>query len=83
VEIQPEVLRALDDALGLGGRSRTFTADTRLFGSLPELDSMAVVDLISALEERFGIAFEDDEITGEVFASVGSLAEFVRLKLPA
>lgn len=83
MEIQPEVLRALDDALGLGGRTRTFTPATPLFGSLPELDSMAVVDLITLLEDRFGIAFEDDEITGEVFATVGSLAEFVRLKLPA
>lgn len=80
---QAEVLRALDDALGLGGRSSQFSADTPLLGSLPELDSMAVVDLITLLEDRLGLMIDDDEITGQVFATVGSLADFVHAKLAA
>jgi len=83
VDIQPDVLRALDEALGLGGRSRAFDANTLLFGSMPELDSMAVVDLITALEDRFGIVFEDDEITGQAFSTVGALTAFVQAKLSA
>lgn len=78
-----EVLRALDDALGLGGRALQFSADTPLLGSLPELDSMAVVDLITLLEDRLGLMIDDDEITGQVFATVGSLADFVHAKLVA
>lgn len=54
-----------------------FDADTALLGSIPELDSMAVVSIITAIEERFGIEIPDDEIDGAAFASVGSLVEFV------
>ncbi len=73
-----DVLQLLDDTLGLGGRGLKFTADTPLLGALPELDSMAVVTLITTLEERFGIAVDDDEISGDTFATVGSLARFIQ-----
>jgi hypothetical protein len=45
-----------------------------LLGSLPELDSMAVVTLIGALEEHFGIMVDDDDISASTFATLGSLA---------
>lgn len=54
-----------------------FDADTPLLGALPELDSMAVVTLINTLEERFGIAVNDEDMSGETFASVGSLVAYV------
>ncbi len=60
-----------------------FVADTPLLGALPELDSMAVINLINALEERFGVIVDDDEISGDTFATVGSLAGFVTNKLAA
>lgn len=77
MDVTKEVLRALDEVLSLGGRSLTFTRDTRLLGAVPELDSMAVVALITGLEERFGIVVHDDEIGGDTFATVGALADFV------
>jgi acyl carrier protein len=76
-----DVLRTLDDVLSLGGRAQTFTRATPLLGALPELDSMAVVTLITTLEERFGIMIDDDDIDGATFASVGSLVDFVAAKL--
>jgi acyl carrier protein len=78
---QQEVLALLDEILGLDGRSAGFTATTPLLGAIPELDSMAVVSLIAGLEERFGFAADDDEIDGSIFATVGSLVEFVDGKL--
>lgn len=78
---QKSVLEVLDRALGLGGRSLRFSSDTALLGALPELDSMAVVALIGMLEESFGFIVADDEIDGSVFATVGSLVEFVDRKL--
>jgi acyl carrier protein len=54
-----------------------------LLGSIPELDSMAVVQLIGALEEQFGFAVDDDEISAETFATLGSLAAFVKHKMTA
>ena len=77
VNIQSEVLQALDEVLSLKGRSSTFTADTPLLGAVPELDSMAVVSLITTLEERFGLVVNDDDISGDTFATVGSLTQFV------
>lgn len=76
-----EVLSLLDETLSLNGRAGGFTPDTPLLGAIPELDSMAVVALITGFEERFGFAVDDDEIEGSTFATVGSLVAFVDAKL--
>ena len=81
LDTQTEVLRILDEVLSLGGRALRFDSATPLLGAIPELDSMAVVTLITTLEERFGIMVDDDEISGDTFASVGSLRGFVDGKL--
>lgn len=83
MNVHAEVLALLDQTLSLNGRSSSFTAETPLLGSLPELDSMAVVGLITAIEERFGVSVDDDEISGATFATVGTLADFVRDKVAA
>ncbi len=72
-----EVAKTLDEVLGLRGRSASFTPQTHLLGAVPELDSMAVVSLITALEDRFDIMVDDDDIDGQTFATVGSLTAFV------
>lgn len=81
MNISQEVLRVVDEVLSLNGRSATFTRDTPLLGAIPELDSMAVVTLITSLEEQFGLVVDDDDIDGSTFATVGSLADFVASKL--
>lgn len=78
--VQEEVCALLRDTLNLTGRAAELTAETGLFGSLPEFDSMAVVAVLTALEERFGIVIEDDEIDAAIFRTVGSLTDFVRRK---
>ncbi len=75
------VLRVLDDALKLGDRVKGFDAATPLLGAMPEFDSMAVVTVITALEDSFGIEFDDDEITGATFTTVGSLSELIDEKI--
>jgi acyl carrier protein len=81
MNVLPEVLRVLDQALNLQGRSASFQRDTPLLGALPELDSMAVLAVITGLENHFGIAFEDDDLNGTVFATVGSLSDLVESSL--
>ena len=83
MNVEQEVLGVLDEVLSLNGRSASFDRGTPLLGAIPELDSMAVVGLIAALEERFGITVDDDDIDGQTFASVGALCEFVDAKLAA
>jgi acyl carrier protein len=75
-----EVKTILIDVLGLGDAGRRLDADSPLLGSLPELDSMAVVSLIGALEDHFGIAISDDDISASTFETLGSLAAFVEQK---
>ncbi|WP_446664599.1 acyl carrier protein [Flexivirga sp. B27] len=65
------------EALGIQGRSATLTPETPLLDSMPELDSMAVVDLLVRLENHFDIRIDDSAVSGEVFGTLGSLAEFV------
>jgi acyl carrier protein len=79
--VTPELLRVLDEALNLQGRALAFDAQTPLLGALPELDSMAVLAVITGLEAHFGIAFSDDDLNGTVFATVGSLSELVEQAL--
>ena len=81
MNVEQEVLRVLDEVLSLAGRSATFTRDTHLLGAIPELDSMAVVTLLTTLEERLGIAVDDGDIDGSTFATVGSLVDFVTAQL--
>jgi len=76
-----DVRDLLGDVLGLGERARRLQEDSPLLGSLPELDSMAVIGVITALEERFGIEVGDDEINARAFRTLGSLAAFVQGKL--
>jgi acyl carrier protein len=83
LDVQGQVLKILDEVLSLKGKALAWSADTPLLGAIPELDSMAVVTLITAVEERFGFSVADDEIDGSAFATVGALSEFVRVKLDA
>jgi acyl carrier protein len=63
--------------LGIEDRAETLDASTPLFGSMPELDSLAVVKLATSLEEQFGFVIDDSDFTSDVFETVGTLAEFV------
>ena len=81
MNVTQEVLRVLDEVLSLDGRSARFTRDTPLLGAIPELDSMAVVSLITSMEDQLGIVVDDDDIDGATFATVGSLTDFVSAKL--
>ena len=48
----------LGDVLSLGPSAQALTRDSALLGSIPELDSMAVVQLLTALEEHYGFTIE-------------------------
>jgi acyl carrier protein len=67
-------------SLGVEERADAIDADTQLLGSLPELDSMAVLVLVHDLEERFGITVEDEDLSADIFDTLRSLAAFVDRK---
>ena len=80
--IDQQLRQILTDVLGLKpGQADSFTADTGLFGHLPELDSMAVAGLLTEIEDRLGIMIDEDEIDGELLESYGNLLSFCEKKL--
>jgi acyl carrier protein len=80
VDLSQEVRNILRDVLSLGSRADRLQRDSALLGALPELDSMAVANVIAAIEDRFGVSVDDDEIDGATFATLGSLVDFVASK---
>ena len=76
-----EVRNTLTNVLSINDRKDALTEHSALLGSIPELDSMAVVNVITALEEQFDIMIDDDEISAEIFETLGSLTVFIEEKL--
>lgn len=67
--------------LQIQSRMDSFTSETPLLGSIPEFDSMAVVSVLTAIEEGYGVMIDDDEVTAEVFTTLGTLTAFVQQKV--
>ena len=67
----------LADVLGLDRSRIRLNAGTALLGQLPEFDSMAVVAILTAIEDQFGITVNDDEVDASIFETAGSLIAFV------
>lgn len=76
--VDPALRALLADTLGLPvSRVGSFDDGSELFGALPEFDSMAVANLLTGIEERFGVLIEDSDVEAEDFATWGSLKAFV------
>lgn len=77
-QIEAAVRAVLADTLGLSPeRAEALRAETPLFGTMPELDSMAVAGVLTEIEDRIGIVIDDDEVSGDMLESFGALVTFV------
>lgn len=77
-DIETTLKSIIVDVLGVSAaRAAALTDDSGLFGSLPELDSMAVANLLTEIEDRTGIIIEDDEMDGEMLETFGNLRRFL------
>jgi acyl carrier protein len=72
-----EVKSLIGETLGITDRLDSMDASTRLLGSLPELDSMAVAELLAAIEETFGFEVDTGDIEIDMLETVGTLATYV------
>lgn len=77
-----DVRQTVISTLGLDIAPSRLTADSPLLGALPELDSMGVVLLLTALEDRFDLVLSDDEIDSSWFETLGTLTLAIESKLP-
>lgn len=81
-KVETVVRGVLRDVLALSpDRVAAMTPATELFGALPELDSMAVAGLLTELEDRLGIVIDDDDVDGDMLATLGALTEFALAKV--
>jgi acyl carrier protein len=78
-----EISQLVKDVLQLGSGLDDCNGETPLLGGVPEFDSMAVVSVITAIEDNYGIIIEDDEVSAEIFETLGSLCSFVQGKVGA
>ena len=76
-----QVLDVVAESLSCTIDVRAMQAEDALLGALPELDSIGIVALITALENRFDVHFEDDDLYAEVFATVASLLAHINMRL--
>jgi acyl carrier protein len=75
-----EVKQILADVLQLGDKIEKMDTSTPLLGNIPEFDSMAVISVITALEENYEFTVDDDEIDADIFQTIGSVVRFVEGK---
>lgn len=61
--------------VGLDER-RSLSADTALLG-MPELDSLAIVELAMAIEQQFSISIDSEDFNADLFETLGTLAAYV------
>jgi len=59
----------------------TLQDSTPLLGSIPELDSMAVLNVLTQIQDDLGCEISDDEVEASIFETFGSLRRFVEAKL--
>ena len=81
--VEARLRELLASVLGLGARAEDLTQETPLLGALPELDSMAIATLLTALEERFDIMIDDEDVSADIFETFGSLSAFLTAKVAA
>lgn len=72
--------RVLRETLQIGDKADELTENSRLFGAIPEFDSVAIVGVVMAIEAEYGIKIPDRELSADLFETLGSLNRFVSLK---
>lgn len=75
-----DVRQLLVETLALDEDAVAATPDAPLIGEVPELDSMGVLAVLEAIEERFGFEVDGDEVTVETLETLGSLTALVEAK---
>ena len=71
----------LESAVGRRALPESLNDASELLGAIPELDSMAVLGVLTQIQDDFGVQIEDDEVSADLFTTFGDLKRFVEAKL--
>ncbi|MCH9696816.1 MAG: acyl carrier protein [Gammaproteobacteria bacterium] len=81
MSVHNQVINVLNEVLQLNDQMQLLKPDSALLGAIPEFDSMAVVSVLTRLEEEYDFFIEDDEIDADTFESVATLIDFIQRKI--
>jgi acyl carrier protein len=82
VEVQVQervdaIIRVIIERLNPTLDASSLSSDTRLLGAGLGLDSVAVLELVTGLEDELGIMIDESKLEPEVFEDIGSLARYL------
>ncbi len=80
-EIIPLLKNLIASEMDVNLKADQIKDDSPFFAGGLGIDSIAIVELISLVEERFGVQFGDEDLVPESFANLGALAGLVARKL--
>ncbi len=81
MSVEDELKKILEKVLQINEKVQSFERSTGLLESIPELDSMAILEVLNAIEKKFVIEIHDDDIDVDVFTTFGSLVDFIETKI--
>ncbi|MFO1197178.1 MAG: acyl carrier protein [Burkholderiaceae bacterium] len=81
VSVDAALRGILESAIGKRAVPARLDDGTELLGAIPELDSMAVLGILTQLQDDLGLQIDDDEVSAEIFQTFGDLRRFVEAKL--
>lgn len=79
MDVETGVRGFLRDHVPVGEDSGAIAADESLLDS-GLLDSASILELVSFLEERFGLVISDEELVPENFETINAMVELVTSK---
>ena len=82
-DVTSRVIELIREHIVSEGSKRKVTAETPLLSYGLDLDSVAVLQLIMAVEVEFGVRFDDRDLSVDLFKTAGTLAEAVTRKTSA
>ena len=71
----------LESAVGKRALPESLNDASELLGAIPELDSMAMLGVLTQIQDDFGVQIDDDEVSADLFTTFGDLKRFVEAKL--
>ncbi len=77
--IEQEIKKFLEEHLLLEDEVKELTSDDSLLEK-GIIDSTGILDLVSFIEEKYGIKIDDEELLPENFDSLRAIAQFVEGK---
>lgn len=76
-DIVKQLKHTIADELDVNIALSEIKADVSLFEDGIGLDSIAIMEFITLIEERFNFQFDDEDLGGENFKTLQTLAQFI------